>query len=63
MTVFPNFDNIMDVYDIIKTPEEKNILLKTVLSKVVYLKTKKAINRKGDETNFMIEIYPKIICD
>ena len=56
----PKIDNLFDIYDLLKTPEEKNFLLKTVLNKVTYLKTEKAIRKDSDPTNFIINLYPKI---
>ena len=44
----------------VKTPEEKNELLKTVITQVTYLKTEKAIKKDSDPTNFIINLYPKI---
>ena len=38
-----------------------NILLKTIIGKVTYLKTEKAIKKDSDPTNFELHIYPKII--
>ena len=46
--------------DFLETAEEKNNLLKTVVSKVTYLKTEKALKKNADPTNFIINIYPKI---
>ena len=59
-TLIPKIENILDVYNLLQTPEEKNDLLKTVLSQVTYLKTEKAIRKDSDPTNFEINLYPKI---
>ena len=56
----PKIENLLDVYDLLETPEEKNDLLKTVLTQVTYLKTEKAIKKDSDPTNFVINLYPKI---
>lgn len=56
----PKIENLLDVYDLLKTPEEKNELLKTVITQVTYLKTEKAIKKNSDPTNFVINLYPKI---
>ncbi len=56
----PNQQNVLDVYYLLKTPEEKNDLLKTVLTQVTYLKTEKSIRKDSDPTNFIINLYPKI---
>ncbi len=58
--LIPKIENVLDVYKLLKTPEEKNDLLKTVLSQVTYLKTEKAIRKDSDPTNFVINLYPKI---
>ncbi|MBR6504144.1 MAG: recombinase family protein [Clostridia bacterium] len=56
----PKIANLLDVYDLLQTPEEKNDLLKSVLTQVTYLKTEKAIKKNSDPTNFIINLYPKI---
>ena len=56
----PKIENLLDVYNLLKTPEEKNELLKTVITQVTYLKTEKAIKKDSDPTNFIINLYPKI---
>ena len=54
-------ENIIDLYHKLETAEDKNILLKTIIGKVTYLKTEKAIKKDSDPTNFELHIYPKII--
>lgn len=56
----PKIENLLDVYDLLQTAEEKNDLLKTVLTQVTYLKTEKALKKNADPTNFIINLYPKI---
>ena len=56
----PKIKNLLDVYDLLQTPEEKNYLLKTVLTQITYLKTEKSIRKDSDPTNFTIKLYPKI---
>ncbi len=56
----PKLQNLIDVYYLLKTPEEKNDLLKTVLAQVTYLKTEKSIRKDSDPTNFTINLFPKI---
>lgn len=58
--IIPKLKNVIDVYNELETSEEKNILLKSILEKVTYLKTEKAIKKDSDPTNFTIHIYPKI---
>jgi len=59
-TILPKLENIMKVYDTLKTMEDKNMLLKSILAKVTYLKTEKAVKKDADPTNFELHIYPKI---
>ena len=59
-TMIPRLENVIDLYDKLKTAEDKNILLKSVLVKVTYLKTEKAIKSDSYPTNFELHIYPKI---
>lgn len=56
----PKIENLLDVYNLLKTPEEKNDLLKTLITQVTYLKTEKALKKNADPTNFIINLYPKI---
>ena len=56
----PKFENLLDVYDLLQTAEEKNDFLKTILTQVTYLKTEKAIRKDSDPTKFIINLYPKI---
>ena len=58
--MIPKLENIIDLYDKLETAEDKNILLKSIIAKVTYLKTQKAIKSDSDPTNFELHIYPKI---
>ena len=58
--IIPKLENIIDLYYNLETAEDKNVLLKSILSKVTYLKTKKAIKKDSDPTNFELHIFPKI---
>ena len=58
--MIPRLENIIDLYCNLETAEDKNILLKSIISKVTYLKTEKAIKNDSDPTNFELHIYPKI---
>ena len=59
-TIIPKLENVIELYHKLKYAEDKNILLKSILAKVTYLKTEKAIKKDSDPTNFEIHIYPKI---
>ena len=59
-TVIPKFKNVLDIYNKLETAEEKNKLLKTVVEKITYLKTTKALKKTDDPTDFKIQIFPKI---
>jgi len=58
--MIPKIENIIDVYNLLNTAEEKNELLKTVITQVTYLKTEKGSCKGGDQANFIINIYPKV---
>lgn len=53
-------ENVLDLYPNLKTAEEKNYLLKTIVKRVEYLKNEKAIKKNSDFTNFELDIYPNI---
>ncbi len=59
-TMIPKLENVIDLYDKLESAEDKNILLKSILARVTYLKTQKAIKKNSDPTNFELRIYPKI---
>lgn len=59
-TMIPKLENVIDLYSKLESAEDKNILLKSILAKVTYLKTQKAIKKESDPTNFELHIYPKI---
>lgn len=58
--IAPKVENVLDMYANLETPEEKNLLLKTVVKKVEYLKTQKLIKKNSDPTEFELDIYPNI---
>ncbi len=58
--IIPQVENVIDLYDTLETPEEKNLLLKTVVKEIKYLKTEKSIKKNSDPTNFELDIYPKV---
>ena len=59
-TIKPKLENIVDLYDNLETAEDKNIFLKSIVAKVTYLKTEKAIKKNSEPTNFELHVYPKI---
>lgn len=59
-SIIPKLENVIDLYYKLETAEDKNILLKSILAKVTYLKTEKAIKHNSDPTNFELNIYPKL---
>ncbi len=59
-TIIPKIENVLDLYSNLQTAEEKNLLLKTVVKRIEYLKTKKAIKKDSDPTDFELDIYPNI---
>ena len=60
-TIIPKLENILDLYPKLETAEDKNVLLKSILAKVTYLKTEKATKKDSDTTNFELYIYPKLL--
>lgn len=60
-TAIPKLENVIDLYDKLENAEDKNVLLKSIIAKVTYLKTEKAIQKDSDPTNFELHIYPKIL--
>lgn len=58
-TIIPKVEHLLEVYDTLSSPQEKNDLLRDVLEKVVYTKEKGKKNG-GTPDSFEITIYPKI---
>lgn len=58
--IIPKLENVIDFYDKLETAEDKNILLKSIIAKVTYLKTEKAIKKDSNPMDFELHIYPKI---
>ena len=56
----PKLENIADLYDKLESAEDKNVFLKSIISKVTYLKTKKTIKKDSNPTTFELHIYTKI---
>ena len=59
-TIIPKLENIIDLYDKLENVEDKNMLLKSIIAKITYLKTEKAIKKDADPTNFELHIFPKL---
>lgn len=53
----PRIQNVLDIYESVDSPAEKNALLKTVLDHAVYVKTK---GGRYVESDLKLYIYPKI---
>lgn len=58
--IIPKLENVIDLYDKLENAEDKNILLKSIIAKVTYLKTEKASKKNSNHNNFELHIYPKI---
>lgn len=58
--IVPKIQNVLDLYSNLESAEDKNALLKTVVKRVEYLKTEKAIKKNSDPTDFELDIYPNI---
>lgn len=58
--IVPRIKNIIDLYPKLETAEEKNLLLKTVLKKVLYKKEERTLGKNSDPTNFQLDIYPNV---
>ena len=55
--LIPKIQGILDIYNTLDTPSEKNALLKTVLNHVVY---SKSIGGRWGESDLDLYIYPKL---
>ncbi len=58
--IVPKIENLLNVYSSLSSPLSKNNMLKEVLEKVVYIKTKNGHLKGASPDDFEITIYPKI---
>ena len=58
-TIAPAIRHVLDIYPTAKSPTEKNELLKSVLDKVVYRKTKRA-SKNGSGGDMQLTVFPKL---
>lgn len=56
----PQVNHIMEAYYSMESADTKNMLLKSVLERVDYLKTERNTRGQGDNANFELYITPKI---
>ncbi len=59
VNIIPKVEKLLEVYDDLPTPKDKNDMLKEVLEKVVYVKDK-GVRWHGSPDDFEITLYPKI---
>ncbi len=60
INVIPKAEKLLETYYTLPTAESKNIMLKEVLEKVIYVKTKRCRKKTDSLDNFEITIMPKI---
>ncbi|MCM1059407.1 MAG: recombinase family protein [Eubacterium sp.] len=58
--VIPRVERLLETYSTLPSAEAKNQMLKEVLEKVVYLKTKRARKKTDSLDDFEITLFPKI---
>lgn len=57
----PNVRYVLETYPLAQTPEEKNLLLKSVLSKVIYHKTQRLRSKAGSDMQIsLVPIIPDL---
>lgn len=56
-SLIPQVQNVLDIYDTLETPAEKNALLKTVLEYAVYSKT---TGGQWHESDLKLYLYPRL---
>ena len=58
--VIPKVENILDVYWTLPDAKSKNVLLKSVLDKVIYSKSGRNGPHRKVHYNFTLDLYPKL---
>jgi hypothetical protein len=59
-SIVPKVERLLEIYDELPTPSEKNALLKDVLDKAVYAKSLRGSRRGVSPDNFEIVLCPKL---
>jgi len=59
-TIIPKVEHLLNVYNDLPTPADKNALLKEVLEKAVYVKTTSGQYRGGSAGDFDLKLFPRI---
>lgn len=57
-SIIPRVEHLLDVYDQLSTPQEKNEMLKACLEKVLYTKT---TGGRYAESDMSLKLYPKAV--
>lgn len=57
LSIIPRMERLLDVYDQLENPQEKNEMLKNCLEKVLYHKT---VGGRYTESNLSLKLYPRI---
>lgn len=58
--VLPEALNILDGYGSLTRAEDKNAILRQVMSRFTYLKTERNSRTQRDRCNFIVHVYPKL---
>ena len=58
LSIIPRVERLLDLYQQLETPQEKNEMLKTCLERVEYRKT---IGGRYTKSDMALKLYPKII--
>lgn len=56
-TIIPRIQNVLDVYDTLEIPKEKNQLLKSVIDRVIY---HKSTGGRWGQSDMQLFLYPKL---
>jgi len=56
--MIPVFENVLECYNKVESAEEKNMLLKQIVSRVEYIKTVRNTRGKAFNDNFEVTVYP-----
>ena len=56
--MIPIFENVLECYNKVESAEEKNLLLKQIVSRVEYIKTVRNKRGKAFNDNFEVTVYP-----
>lgn len=59
--ILPEIRKVTDAYEYAESATEKNRLLKSIIDKIVYEKTQRAVGKQNPTSYLTLTVYPKVV--